>query len=144
LQTQSKGGTGSTFTSKRRIQHEWQQIFLAADSNALGDSGPPTPESEDRTFSLLASGPQGKTDARRGLHADDQSSKICMNSASLISRPSPMQACENGPGSASSILSGRQRMHVLYTGLFFDHNEQQKLFERYFVASPSQDECYSY
>ncbi|KAK9908758.1 hypothetical protein WJX75_002414 [Coccomyxa subellipsoidea] len=92
------------------------------------DSGPPTPESEDRASSLVACAAAGKMDAAAPvLNADDQRFATDMSTYGLarIGLPSPPYG--RIPLTAAQEPQG---VEVLYTGLFIGHAEQKKLFAR--------------
>ena len=101
---------------------------LAKDAAMQDDSGPPTPESEDRASSLVACAAAGKMDAAAPvLNADDQRFATDMSTYGLarIGLPSPPYG--RIPLTAAQEPQG---VEVLYTGLFIGHAEQKKLFAR--------------
>lgn len=92
----------------------------AAHPAQLDESGPPTPESEDRASSVLASAAPHSLDTARRVHCEGSP---C--GKHLLTSP-----YGGLPHQAAANVQKPQRLHVLYTGLFIDRQEQQKLFKR--------------
>ena len=92
----------------------------AADSTPLDESGPPTPESEDRASSVLASATPHSLDPAQGVRCEGSP---C--GKHLLTSPYGGLSHQ-----AAANTQTPQRLHVLYTGLFIDQQEQQKVFER--------------